>query len=177
MTRRAVFLDRDGTLNKGVIMDGRLYPPPTLAEFSLLDGVEEAVHRLKAVPFRLVVVTNQPDVATGRQERAVVEAMHDRLRELLPVEDIRVCYHTDADGCDCRKPKPGMLRAAAEALGLDLASSYMIGDRWRDVGAGRAAGCRTIYLRNGYDEPPAVDYDLAVESLIEASAAILAGRV
>src|SRR5207302_11136890 len=111
--------------------------PTTLDEFRLLPGVEEAVHSLKAESFILIVVTNQPDVATGRTSRATVEAMHAELRRRLPLDDIKACFHVDADGCICRKPKPGMLVEAAAERDIDLSTSYMVGDRWRDIEAGR----------------------------------------
>ena len=175
--RRAIFLDRDGTINCTVLQDRRSYPPTSAGEFELLPDVEEATQALKSAGFLLVVVTNQPDVGTGRQSRAVVEAIHARLRRLLPIDDVRVCYHIDADHCTCRKPEPGMLLAAAAEWGIDLKASYMIGDRWRDITAGRAAGCRTIFIRNAYDERQPADYDLVVRSLREASEAILTGGV
>lgn len=177
MTARAVFVDRDGTINRDTRRNGRSYPPQTLEEFELLPGVVGALTALKDAGFMLVVVTNQPDVGAGRQARAVVEAMHGRLRSLVPIDDVRVCYHVDADDCACRKPRPGMLLAAAADLDVDLPTSYMIGDRWRDVGAGRAAGCRTIFIRNDFAEAQPTDHDLAVGSLAEASEAILGRRV
>ena len=137
----------------------------------------EAVRSLHNAGFRVIVATNQPDVGAGRQTRAGVEAIHAHLREALPVDDIKVCYHTDSDGCDCRKPKPGMLLDAAEQWGIDLASSVMVGDRWRDVEAGKAAGCRTILIESTYDERRAEGFDAAVPSLLEASRLILRGRL
>jgi D-glycero-D-manno-heptose 1,7-bisphosphate phosphatase len=89
------------------------------------------------------------------------------------VDDIRVCYHIDADGCACRKPKPGMLLGAANALGIDLADSFMVGDRWRDVEAGRAAGCRTVFIDYGYAEKQPDNPDFTVSSLFEAVPLIL----
>jgi D-glycero-D-manno-heptose 1,7-bisphosphate phosphatase len=172
---RAVFLDRDGVINKAVIRGGRPYAPDGLSNFELLPGVPEAVHALHEAGYRLIVATNQPDVGAGRCPRSVVEEIHDHLRATLPIDDIRVCYHTDADGCECRKPKPGMLTSAATDWGIDLAASVMVGDRWRDVDAGRAAGCRTILIESGYDERAARDYDAAVPSLLAASAMILSG--
>ncbi len=175
--RRAVFLDRDGVLNRAVVRAGKPYPPAGLADFELLPGVEDAAAALRAAGFLLVVVTNQPDVTTGVQRREVVEAMHARLRAAGLCDDIRVCYHTDADGCACRKPRPGMLLDAARDLGIDLARSYMVGDRWRDVGAGRAAGCRTCFIDYGYAETPAglrdCPPDAVVDSLAEAARRIL----
>lgn len=154
--RPAVFLDRDGTLNVQIVRDGKPYPPDTLAEFRLYDGVAEGCARLKAAGFALVVATNQPDVGRGKQAQAVVESMHAHLQRLVPSLDlIQVCYHGgDAHGqpCACRKPKPGMLLDATALLGLDLKRSWMVGDRWGDIDAGHAAGCRTVFIDHGYTE-------------------------
>ena len=155
--RPAVFLDRDGTLNIQVVRDGKPYPPATLAEFRLYAGAAEGCAKLKAAGFALVVVTNQPDVGRGTQEQAVVESMHARLLGLIPALDrIEVCYapgqgKPHPDNCR-RKPEPGMLLDAAAALGLDLGRSWMVGDRWGDIDAGYAAGCRTVFIDYGYTE-------------------------
>ena len=160
-------------LNAACVRDGKPYPPAGLNEFELLPGVAQAAHALHSAGFRLIVVTNQPDVGTGTQSREIVESMHARLRQLLPIDDIRTCYHTDNDHCDCRKPKPGMLIAAARDHGLDLCSSFMIGDRWRDIEAGRAAGCRTILIDRDYTERPAEHADMVASSLLDATQSIL----
>ncbi len=173
----AVFFDRDGTLNRGIVRAGKSYPPDSVDAFELYPGVVEAVTALKAAGFLIVVVTNQPDVGAGRQTRATVDAMHAKLSRLVPLDDVRVCFHTDEDGCRCRKPLPGMLLEAAAAHSIDLGASYMIGDRWRDVAAGRAAGCRTIFIRNEYDEQQPAEYDAAVASVAEASRLILSRSV
>ncbi|HEY0833587.1 MAG TPA: HAD family hydrolase [Azospirillum sp.] len=173
MTRKAVFLDRDGVLNRAVVRGGRPYPPDTLDDFALLPGVSEAAVALHEAGFLLVVVTNQPDVATGKQDRAVVEAMHARLRAELPLTDIYACYEVDGPACTDYKPKPGMLLAAARDHGIDLAASHMVGDRWRDVGAGRAAGCRTFFIDYGYEESLRDPPDHVVGSLAEAASIIL----
>ena len=170
---RAVFLDRDGVLNRSAVRDGHPFAPTSLEEFQLLPGVVEAVSQLRAAGFRLIVVTNQPEVATGKLPRAVLEQMHERLRAWLPLDDIKVCPHLEADACECRKPKPGMLLVAAREQGLDLGRSFMVGDRWRDVSAGRAAGCRTIFVDYGYAESLATPPDFVVTSLLEASRIIL----
>jgi D-glycero-D-manno-heptose 1,7-bisphosphate phosphatase len=170
---RAVFLDRDGVLNRVVLRQGRPYPPATLEEFELLPGVVEAVHALRQAGFRLIVVTNQPDVRTGVQRREVVQAMHERLRHTLPLDAIKVCFHVDEDGCSCRKPRPGMLLEAAAEWGLDLERSFMVGDRWRDIEAGRNARCRTILIQGHYQERAADRPDAVADSLWEASARIL----
>jgi D-glycero-D-manno-heptose 1,7-bisphosphate phosphatase len=171
--RRAVFLDRDGVINRATIRDGRPHPPATVDEFELLPGVPEALRRLKAEEYLLIVVTNQPDVARGLVRRETVDAIHARLAAALPVDDIRCCDHDDGDGCSCRKPRPGMLLDAAAAHGVDLGASVMVGDRWRDVEAGRRAGCATVLVDYAYAEPGAAP-DAVVGSLLEAADWILA---
>lgn len=174
---RAVFLDRDGVINRVTLRQRKPYPPESVAELEFLPGIGDALTSLVAARYCLIVVTNQPDVGAGRQRREVVEAMHDRIRRELPVSDIRVCYHQDQDRCNCRKPKPGMLIAAARDRGIALAQSFMIGDRWRDIEAGRAVGCRTILVRADYDERQAERPDAIVTSLLEASRLIVSGRL
>ncbi len=173
MSRRAVFLDRDGVINRAVVRDGKPYPPDSLDAFELLPGVPEALARFRSAGMRVVVVTNQPDVRTGVQRREVVDAMHERLRTTLPIDDIRTCFHVDADACSCRKPKPGMLFDAAREGDLELSESFLVGDRWRDVGAGRAAGCRTIWINRGYREREAESPDWIALGLPEAGEIIL----
>lgn len=173
--RRAVFLDRDGVLVKSGIREGQPVAPASLEQFQILPGVPAALEQLKRRGFLLVVVTNQPDVARGVIPAAAIEQMHRRLLEVLPVDDIRVCMHDDGDGCHCRKPKPGMILDAARAYGIDLRGSFMVGDRWRDVEAGHAAGCKTVFIEHGYGErQPAVPPDARVHSLEEAVDWILA---
>ncbi len=170
MSRAAVFLDRDGVLNRAVVRDGKPYPPASAEETELLPGVEEAVARLKAAGYALIVVTNQPDVGRGLQTRAAVEAIHARLAARLPVDEFRVCYHDDADACECRKPAPGLIRQAPL---YDLARSVIVGDRWRDIEAGRRAGLRaSVLVDYGYRERHA-DPDVRVSSLGEAADWIL----
>jgi D-glycero-D-manno-heptose 1,7-bisphosphate phosphatase len=169
---RAVFLDRDGVINRAIVRDGRPYPPERPADVDVLPGVAEALARLKAAGYALVVVTNQPDVARGRQTRQTVEAIHATLRARLTIDEFRVCYHDDADECTCRKPKPGLLTIPAT---YDVERSIMVGDRWRDVEAGRRAGCgATILVDYGYAEDVHVAPDVRVASLAEATEWILA---
>lgn len=171
--KRAVFLDRDGVINRAVVRGGKPYPPDSLSGLEILPGVPEALARLREAGFVNVIVTNQPDVATGRQRREVVEAMHEFLLSRLPVDAVKVCYHADADNCACRKPRPGMLLEAASELGIDLAASFMVGDRWRDVAAGQAAGCKCLFLDRGYREKLPEKPYVAVKSLLEAGDLIL----
>jgi D-glycero-D-manno-heptose 1,7-bisphosphate phosphatase len=144
--RAAVFLDRDGVLNRSVYRDGVPSPPSSLDEFELLPGVREAVDQLKGAGYVLVVVTNQPDIARGTQSASVVNAMNDVVQRELGIDSVLVCPHDDVDDCACRKPKPGLLLEAMERFNINPDRSFMVGDRWRDVAAGRAAGCRTIQV-------------------------------
>lgn len=171
--RRAVFLDRDGVLLRAIVRGGRPYPPTTLAEVEVLPGVREACQALQTAGFLLIVVTNQPDVARGTQSRDAVEAINRLLRSQVPVDDIRVCYHDEADGCACRKPNPGLLLEAAQAWQVDLTKSFVVGDRWKDVEAGRRAGCTTILIGAGYGEALPSDPDGRAGSLLDAAAWIL----
>jgi len=177
MTNRAVFLDRDGVINRVIMKDGRPHPPSSLGNLEILPQVSEAIEELRKAGFLIIVVTNQPDVATGVQQQAVVEAIHHRIQETCQIDEIKVCYHVDADMCSCRKPKPGMILTAGADWSLDLERSFMIGDRWRDVEAGQAAGCQTIFIDAGYDERKPECPDASVISLLEASQLILSSRV
>ena len=164
----AVFVDRDGVLNQAVIQDGVPHPPPIVAELRILDGVPEACLRLKAAGLAVIVVTNQPDIARGRQTLDEVTAIHEHLRKQVALDAIYMCPHDDGDRCGCRKPAPGLLVAAADEHDLDLSSSFMVGDRWRDIEAGVRAGCRTVFVDHGYDERRPEGADLTVPSLWEA---------
>lgn len=166
--KRAVFLDRDGVVNRNSVRGGRPYAPVKLAEFEILPGVPNAIHRLHDAGFLIIVVTNQPDVAVGKQSVETITQMHQFLLKLAPIDDIKICYHTDLDDCGCRKPKPGMLLAAARDHDIELARSYMVGDRWRDVAAGRAAGCMTLFVDHGYNEPRPENPDAVVAHLPQA---------
>lgn len=174
----AVFLDRDGTLNRQVIRAGKPYPPATLEEFELFPGVPDACARLAGAGFVLVVATNQPDVGRGTQSRSVVEAMHAKLLEAVPsIARVESCY---APGLDKsappdrrRKPEPGMLLDAASALNVDLSRSWMVGDRWRDIECGKRAGVRTVFIDFGYDEELRSPPDFIVKSFREAADVIL----
>jgi len=170
---RAVFLDRDGVLNRAVIKDQKPYPPRGVEELEVLPGVARALTDLKQAGFLLIVVTNQPDVARGTLKRDVVEAINLSLASHLPIDEFRTCFHDNADDCDCRKPKPGALLAAAEKHGIDLPSSFMVGDRWRDIEAGYRAGCQTLFIDYGYDEKQPDRFDFKVSSLLEAATEIL----
>jgi D-glycero-D-manno-heptose 1,7-bisphosphate phosphatase len=171
--RRAVFLDRDGVINRAVVREGKPYPPTNLAELEILPGVSDALHALHDAGYMLIVVTNQPDVARGTTPKAVVEEINYYLASCLPIDEFRTCYHDSGDGCDCRKPLPGALLFAASTHGINLGQSYMVGDRWRDIEAGQRASCKTIFIDYGYDEKQPITFDFRVKSLKEAAQFIL----
>jgi D-glycero-D-manno-heptose 1,7-bisphosphate phosphatase len=171
---KAVFLDRDGVINRPLLRDGKPYPPDAVESFEIYEGVAEALAKLRAAGFLLIVVTNQPDVARGTQTRENVEAMHATMTRELPLDDVLTCYH-DGDACDCRKPKPGALLAAQKRYAVDLSQSFMVGDRWRDIEAGQRAGCQCLFVDRGYDErQPQLPYT-RVSSLALAAEFILTG--
>jgi len=166
--RAAVFFDRDGVLAIPEFREGRSFAVRRLEDFALYADAEESVRRVKELGAVAVVVTNQPDVGNGLVGQAIVEEMHHRLRRMLPVDAVYACYHTRADGCACRKPKPGMLLAASNDLGIDLSRSVIIGDRASDVAAGREVGCRAIFIERGYRDEDSTGAAWVAASLTEA---------
>ncbi len=149
----------------------------TLETFALYPAIAPSLLALREEGFRIVVVTNQPDVGKGLISPTVLDEMHRIMCESLPIDDVRVCAHTREAACDCRKPRAGMLLAAARANGLSLTESYMVGDRDSDIEAGKAAGCRTLFVDLSYTaEPKPANPDWVVSSLQEAAAVILADK-
>lgn len=166
---RVVFLDRDGVINRAMVRDGKPFPPASVGQTEILPDVLEALALLKRSGMLLAVITNQPDVARGTQTRENVEAINAFLAAKLPLDRFEVCFHDDSEDCGCRKPKPGLIRLAAHALGGRPADGFLVGDRWRDIQAGRAAGCQTVWIDRGYAERRPSDYDFRAESLWEAA--------
>jgi len=172
--RHAVFLDRDGVINRAFVREGKPYPPANLSELEILPGVAEALTRLRVAGYLLIVVTNQPDVARGTTPRPTVDAIHAALLTRLPLDTVLTCFHDDADRCDCRKPRPGLLYEARDSFDIELSRSFMVGDRWRDIEAGANAGCRTVFIDYHYDEPHGSGrLDFVCASLDEAATWIL----
>ena len=174
MSSKAVFLDRDGVINQAIIKKGKPYPPNSLSELKIISGVQEALQNLKAAGFLLIIITNQPDVARGITNKSTVEKINNNLKQNLLLDDIFICYHDDQDKCNCRKPLPGLILQAANKYDIDLNTSFMVGDRWRDVKAGQKAGCKTIWVSAGYNEQKLkLSPDFEVKSLKEGSDLIL----
>jgi len=171
--RRAVFLDRDGVINRAMVREGKPYPPESIDELEILPGVVEGIKQLKVAGFVLIVVSNQPDVARGTTTRESVEAINTYLMEHLPIDRFIMCYHDSGDNCDCRKPLPGMLLRGGQEFDVDLSASFMVGDRWRDIEAGTSAGCKTFFIDYGYDEKQVLMSDYRVSSLKKAAITIV----
>lgn len=170
----AVFFDRDGVLNAAVVRDGKPYPPTSLDELCVDSAAKASVQRVIEAGFSPVMITNQPDVARGTRRRESVESMNLEVARQSGIDAVYACFHDDADGCDCRKPKPGLLLRAAKELSLDLSRSYFVGDREKDIVAGQAAGCRTVFIDANYSETsPNVRPDIRVIGLAEAVDSIL----
>ena len=152
-----------------MVVGGRPYPPEWVGDLVVRPDTVVACKRLHDAGLLLVVVTNQPDIARGTQSRRAVEAINFELRRRLPLDDVRICPHDDSDHCQCRKPAPGMLLDGAVAWNIDLAQSVMVGDRWRDMEAGKRAGCAVVLINHDYAEKSAIaDADRVVSSLHEA---------
>ncbi len=166
--RPAAFLDRDGILNVPLVREGRPRSPSSVEQFDLYPEAPAACLRLRELGFAVVVVSNQPELARGGLDRPTLCAMHDELRRRVPVDGVYVCPHDDPDRCGCRKPAPGLLITAAVDLGLDLGASVVVGDRWRDIEAGRRAGCRTVHVDRHYDERKPESADFVAASLADA---------
>jgi D-glycero-D-manno-heptose 1,7-bisphosphate phosphatase len=173
VTRRAVFLDRDGVINRAIVRDGKPYAARSLEEFEILPGVAAALEDLRTAGFLNIVVTNQPDVGANKIARDMVEAMHAQLLQTLPVDAVKACYHVESDNCECRKPKPGMILQAAREHHVDVNESFLVGDRWRDVAAGQRAGCKSFFIDSGYAEKRPEKPYVSVKSLPEAAQLIL----
>ena len=171
--RRAVFLDRDGVLIRTPVVHGTPHPVNSVSEVEILPGVRQALELLAAHGLPRIVVTNQPDVRRGTQTREAVEAIHAYLLRELPLSAVYTCYHDDVDACACRKPKPGLLLQAAESYDLDVERSFLIGDRWRDIGAGEAAGCTTFLVAGDYSQPERCRPDFLVDDIPQAVQKIL----
>jgi D-glycero-D-manno-heptose 1,7-bisphosphate phosphatase len=168
MKSPAVFLDRDGTLNRAFERGGVTVPPSDVAELELLPGVGPAVDRLRQAGFVLLIATNQPDVARGSQRKEKVDAINEVVRAELGLHDVLTCYHDTPDRCPCRKPEPGLLLEGARRWNVDVAASYMVGDRWSDVAAGQAAGCRTVLIETPFSKPDRCCPDRVARTLAEA---------
>lgn len=170
--RRAVFLDRDGVVNRAQTINGLPQSPKELKDLKIIAGARTGVRLLAELGFEIVVVTNQPDVSRGKTKLAAIQEIHRFIEKKAGILKFYVCPHDDADMCECRKPRPGLILRAASDLNLDLKSSYLIGDRWKDIEAGNSVGCTTIFIDYGYLEPKPKPPYLSASSLLQAAKTI-----
>jgi D-glycero-D-manno-heptose 1,7-bisphosphate phosphatase len=175
--KRAIFLDRDGVINSANVINGLPFPPKDIDGLKILPGVQQALNAFRQEGYLLIVITNQPDVARGKILASDVEKINNSLKETLALDYFFTCYHDDADNCDCRKPRPGSILKAAHKYQIDIKNSFMIGDRWRDIEAGRSAGCKTAFIDYNYKEKKPTNYDIKVETLFEAAEKILEKKI
>ncbi|MCB9062450.1 MAG: HAD-IIIA family hydrolase [Halobacteriovoraceae bacterium] len=162
---KAVFLDRDGVINKSIVREGKPYPPQSISEFEFNPGIHEVCRSLKENGFILIVVTNQPDYKRGTQKLDVIEQLNTHVANKLPIEKVYCCLHDNEDNCNCRKPKPGMILMGIEEFNIDPMQSFMIGDRTSDISAGKACGLKTIFIDYHYEEKQNEIPDYTVESI------------
>jgi len=169
--KRAVFLDRDGVINNAIVKEGNLFSPRKFEDFKFVDGIKDVLERFRERGLLNIIVTNQPDVARGLMEEKELQKMHNLIRESLPIDDIFICPHSDADNCNCRKPKAGMLFEAAKKWDIYLNESFIIGDSWKDIEAGRNAGCTTVLIDSPYNKQ--IDSDFRTNELLAVADMIL----
>lgn len=152
---RAIFLDRDGVINRTIVRAPEwIGSPRELHEWQWTDDIHEAIRKLHEAGYLLIVVTNQPEVPRKQLSMAQLSALHNHMKQGLPeLDDVYACLHVDEDNCHCRKPKPGMLLEAAQKWNIDLENSWIVGDRAKDIEAGKAAGCKTCLIEYGYTYP------------------------
>ena len=144
----AVFIERDGILNKVRVERQQQVGPVSCDQFSLNTEAAPLFNELKAAGLLLIVTTNQPGLSRGDQSRRELDRMHQMLRATFAVDDLLVCPHEDADRCPCRKPKPGLLIEAAHKWGIDLIRSFVVSDKWQDAEAARRAGSTSLLVRS-----------------------------
>lgn len=166
---RAVFLDRDGVINKIYSDEGIPKPPSSVEELIILPGVPEAINLFNMHGFVTVVVTNQPDIARNKTSIDTVNAINRQINRLVGIEHFYICPHDDIQQCICRKPKPGLINAAAKDLNLNLQESFLVGDRWKDIAAGQAVGIKSFFIENSYPEQRPEMPFVGVTSLLDAA--------
>jgi len=169
---KAIFLDRDGVLNKAIVKNRKPYPPSSIEELEILPGVYEGIQLLKNSGFKLIVITNQPDVARGSSTKEIVEEINNAIIKQLKVDEVICCFHDDSENCDCRKPQPGMIYQAVNKWNIDLSLSYLVGDRWRDIQTAKNIGLNSILINYDYDEKK-INADFECNNLEEAANFIL----
>ena len=156
--KRAVFLDRDGVVNEVVFRNGEVASPRSLEEFTWTEDIQKAINQLKSASFLVFIITNQPDIARKKMDPLFLDQVSKLIHQELPIDEIVVCPHDNQDNCPCRKPKPGMILTLAQKWNIDLSQSFLIGDSWKDMSAGKAANCKTILIQRDYNLETEADF-------------------
>lgn len=156
---KAIFLDRDGVINRVIMHNGIPNPPIRLSDVYLITGIKELIKKWHDDGYIVIVITNQPDVANNIVTKNKVDKINKYLKSEVMFDDIFVCYHNGNDNCNCRKPKVGLFIEAKTKYNIDFSKSYMIGDRWKDMEAGEKVGCKTIFIDNNYEEKKPIGPD------------------
>src|SRR5215831_5239836 len=146
--KQAVFIERDGVLNRVRIERQYQVSPLTLDDFKIHEGAVPLLKKLKAAGLILITTTNQPGLSRGYQSRRELDRMHDLMGKTFALDDVLICPHDEHDRCPCRKPKPGLLVEAGFKWHLDLDHSFVISDKWQDAEAARIAGCTSLLLKS-----------------------------
>lgn len=169
MKRRAIFLDRDGVINKASFVNGKHRSPMLAGEVELYEDAKSSINKLRKLGFLIFVMTNQPEISRGNLRLEESDAINGVIQKEIEPEEIIVCPHDDSDRCCCRKPLPGMITDLISRYKLNPDTCYLIGDRANDIEAGQAAGVKSIQIDRGYP------VDLSPHKL--ASARSLSGAV
>jgi len=172
----AIFFDRDGVITIPVDLNGKGFAPRNLNDFKFYNDAKDSLLRTRAAGFFNVVVSNQPDVSSGLLSLNMLESMNTVLRHSLALDEVINCPHNSSDHCLCRKPKPGMIYAAAEKFGIDLSHSWIVGDRDGDIAAGSSAGLKTIFIDRNWLEETGSMAKFKCKSLKEAVDLIITGN-
>lgn len=172
-----VFIERDGVLNQVRLNGQTQVSPTTLADFKVNEEAAPLLKRLKDAGLLIFVTTNQPGIARGYLSRRELDYMHDQLRRKLPIDDLLLCPHDEADRCPCRRPKPGLIKEARYKWQLNLDRSFVISDKWQDAEAARAAGCTSLlidspWIGNVHHDFVLPDLASVVEKILQLHAAI-----
>jgi len=170
--KRAVFLDRDGVVNRAPLIEGLPHSPRSVRELEIMPGVREAVSILLDFNYEIVVVTNQPDISRGLLQNDELDKIHKEISSQTGIKHFFFCIHDNQHRCACRKPKPGMLIYAALELNLSLERSFLVGDRRKDIQAGQEAGCQCFFIDYEYPEKLPDQPFYRVASLLEAAVLI-----
>ena len=167
ISNKAIFFDRDGTLIKSRIIDGKLLAFRDIFDFNIATDARKILLELKSRGYKLILVTNQPDVSRGLVTKFFVDNINEFLKMHLELDLIKVVYQLEEDDPERYKPAPGMLLEAAAELDLDLEKSFMVGDRWRDIDAGKNANCKTVLINSQNIEVIRQIPDFEIDELAE----------